>query len=150
MAVPPPPPLSSFPFPPTSFDVLKFLPESQASGVDFRHFQFISNHVMSLRHILSPHFHESSEDQSSYKNTDIWGKKSFFTCRSDVILQTIFFKRTHTKETRQDQSKVYLFSNIYSKDVGHCDVSMQTFRLRCKSNFKQCNVCKQFFYKIFL
>ena len=94
---------------------------------------------MSLRDILSPHFHESSKDQSSYIKCLTAGKNkySFFTCRSDVILQTIFF--THARktfvllnETFQDQSKVYLFSNIYFKDAGHCDVSLQTFGLRCK------------------
>ena len=115
---PPPPPLSSFPFPPTSFDVLKFLPESQASGVDFRHFQFIWNHVMSLRDILSPHFHESSKDQSSYIKSLTAGKKmnSFFRCRSDVISQTIFFTHAHTRKKHDKiRQKLFVFQHLFQR-----------------------------------
>ena len=79
--------------------LFKFPPESQASGGDFHYFEFIFNHVVSLRDILSPHFHESSKDQSSYIKCLTAGKNeySFFTCRSDVILQTTFF--THARKT---------------------------------------------------
>ena len=117
MAVPPPPP-SVY----TPFDVLKFLPESQDSGVDFCHFQFILTHVMSLRDILSPRSFSRIVQRSIiiYKKPDSWKKRnSFFTCRSDVISQTIFFTHAHTRKKHDKISQRFIcFPTFISKMGG--------------------------------
>ena len=112
MAVPPPPPVY------TPFDVLKFLPESQASGVDFRHFQFILNHVMSLRDILSPHFHESSKDQSSYIKSLTAGKKGIAFLRAEVTSfrrQYSLHTYTHARNTTRSVKGLFVFQHLFQR-----------------------------------
>ena len=73
---------------------------------------------MSLRDILSPHFHESYKDQSSYIKSLTAGKKmnSFFRCRSDVISQTIFFTHAHTREKHDKiRQKLFVFQHLFQR-----------------------------------
>ena len=105
----------------TPFDVLKFLPESQASGVDFCHFQFILNHVMSLRDILSPHFHESSKDQSSYIKSLTAGKKGIAFLRAEVTSfrrQYSLHTHTHARNTTRSVKRFICFPTFISKMGG--------------------------------
>ena len=70
---------------------------------------------MSLRDILSPHFHESSKDQSSYIKSLTAGKKGIAFLRAEVTS----FRRQyslHTQETRQDQSKgLFVFQHLFQR-----------------------------------
>ena len=117
MAVPPPPPVY------TPFDVLKFLPESQASGVDFCHFQFLI--YFEPRYVFAWYTVASFSRivQRSiiiYKNPDSWKKRnSFFTCRSDVISQTVFFTHAHTRKKHDKISQRFIcFPTFISKMGG--------------------------------
>ena len=112
MAVPPHPPVY------TPFNVLKFLPESQDSGVDFCHFQFILTHVMSLRDILSPHFHESSKDQSSYIKSLTAGKKGIAFLRAEVTSfrrQYSLHTHTHARNTTRSVKGLFVFQHLFQR-----------------------------------
>ena len=55
-----------------------------------------------------------------YKKPDSWKKRnSFFTCRSDVISQTIFFTHTHTRKKHDKISQRFIcFPTFISKMGG--------------------------------
>ena len=76
---------------------------------------------MSLRDILSPHFHESSKDQSSYIKSLTAGKKGIAFLRAEVTSfrrQYSLHTHTHARNTTRSVKRFICFPTFISKMGG--------------------------------